>query len=129
MPATFLDHLVLTVRDAAATRRFYVDGLGMEWREFAPGRHALFFGLHKLNLHLAADRIEPRAENPGFGTADFCLHVDEPLDAARARLEGLGFPVVHGPVEQSGAAGPIRSLYFRDPDGNLVELSRPLPAS
>lgn len=127
MPVASLDHLVLTVRDPEATRRFYVDGLGMRWTTFGEGRLALGFGGQKINLHVAGREIEPKATVALPGTGDLCFLLDdeEPLEEAAARLEGLGFPVVMGPSDQTGAAGPIRSFYFRDPDGNLVEISRP----
>lgn len=123
-----LDHLVLTVTDERATRRFYVDGLAMRWVEFGQGRHALGFGSQKINLHYAGREFEPKAVRPTPGSGDLCLLADEPLDAIAARMAGLGFPVLEGPVPRTGATGPILSLYFRDPDGNLVEVSRPLEA-
>jgi catechol 2,3-dioxygenase-like lactoylglutathione lyase family enzyme len=123
MPITSLDHLVLTVRDGAATRRFYVDGLGMRWTELE-GRHALHFGSQKINLHYAGREFEPKATHPVPGSGDLCLLTDEPLEAVQARLAGLGFPVIEGPVERTGAVGKLLSLYFRDPDGNLIEVSR-----
>lgn len=109
-----LDHLVLTVRDLDATVAFY-ERLGMRHVEFAPGRHALAFGAQKLNLHVAGREFEPKATEPTPGSADLCFLVDE-LDAA-------GLDVIEGPVERTGATGTIRSVYVRDPDGNLVELS------
>ena len=124
MPITSLDHLVLSIADAMATRRFYVEGLGMRWVEFAPDRHALFFGAQKINLHLPDSDIDLVALRPVRGSADFCLLVDEPLADFQERLGGLGFTPVAGPMDQEGAVGPMRSLYFRDPDGNLVELAR-----
>lgn len=127
MPVASLDHLVLTVRDRAATRRFYCDGLGMRWTEFGEGRTALSFGAQKINLHDAGREFEPKAARPTPGSADICLLVDgEPPEAVAARLGALGFPVIEGPVERTGATGPILSVYFRDPDGNLVEVARPL---
>ncbi len=125
MPVTSLDHLVLTVRDGDATRRFYVEGLGMRWTEFGSGRHALAFGSQKINLHYAGREFEPKAAHPVPGSSDLCLLTDESLEVVAARLAGLGFPVLEGPVERTGAAGPLLSLYFRDPDGNLIEVSRP----
>lgn len=119
-----LDHLVLTVRDPAATRRFYCDGLGMRWTEFGAGRLALAFGRQKINLHPAGHEIEPKAALPTPGSGDLCLLTDEPLDAVAARLAALGFPVLLGPVPRTGAVAPLVSVYFRDPDGNLVEVSR-----
>jgi catechol 2,3-dioxygenase-like lactoylglutathione lyase family enzyme len=109
-----LDHLVLTVRDLDATVAFY-ERLGMRHEEFAPGRHALRFGTQKLNLHAAGHEVEPHAAQPAPGSADLCFIVDR-LDLAELDVE-------LGPVDRNGAAGPLRSVYVRDPDGNLVELS------
>jgi catechol 2,3-dioxygenase-like lactoylglutathione lyase family enzyme len=111
---TSLDHLVLTVRDLDATVAFY-ERLGMRHVEFAPGRHALAFGSQKLNIHLAGHEHEPKAALPMPGSADLCFLVDE--------LDPAGFEVIEGPVERTGATGTISSVYVRDPDGNLVELS------
>jgi catechol 2,3-dioxygenase-like lactoylglutathione lyase family enzyme len=112
-----LDHLVLTVRDLDATIAFYTQ-LGMTHETFGDGRHALTFGGQKLNLHEVGGEIAPHAATPVAGSADLCFLVDE-LDTAE-------LDVVEGPVERTGAAGPILSVYLRDPDGNLVELSTPL---
>ncbi|MDX6751565.1 VOC family protein [Geminicoccaceae bacterium 1502E] len=124
MAITALDHLVLTVNDEAATRRFYVEGLAMRWVEFGAGRHALAFGQQKINLHYAGREREPRALLPTPGSGDLCLLTDEDLDRLAARMTGLGFPVIEGPVQRTGATRPILSIYFRDPDGNLIEVSR-----
>jgi catechol 2,3-dioxygenase-like lactoylglutathione lyase family enzyme len=116
MRVASLDHLVLTVRDLDATLAFY-GRLGMRHVEFAPGRHALAFGSQKLNLHVAGHELEPKAAAPTPGSADLCFLVDE--------LDVSGLDVIEGPVERTGATGTIRSVYVRDPDGNLVELSTP----
>ena len=110
MPITSLDHLVLTVRDGEATRRFYVDGLGMRWTEF-DGRHALSFGSQKINLHYAAASSSPRPPTRSRARATSACCTDEPLEAVQTRLAGLGFPVLEGPVERTGAVGqaPVRS--------------------
>jgi catechol 2,3-dioxygenase-like lactoylglutathione lyase family enzyme len=121
---TELDHLVLTVRDLDATVRFYVEGLGMELREFDEGRKALHFGSQKINLHLAGHEFEPKAVYPTPGSADLCFLTERPLDEISERLESLGYPIIEGPVPRTGATGPIRSIYTRDPDGNLVEIAR-----
>jgi len=119
-----IDHFVLTVRDLDATIDFYTRALGMELVSFgAQGRKALSFGRHKINLHVAGKEFEPKAKSPGPGTADFCLIADTPLDAVRAHLAAQGITVEEGPVVRTGATGPITSLYLRDPDGNLVEIS------
>jgi catechol 2,3-dioxygenase-like lactoylglutathione lyase family enzyme len=112
-----LDHLVLTVRDLAATIAFY-ERLGMRHVTFGEGRHALAFGSQKLNLHVAGHEFEPKAATPTPGSADLCFLVDE--------LDATDLDVIEGPVERTGATGRIRSVYVRDPDGNLVELSTPL---
>jgi catechol 2,3-dioxygenase-like lactoylglutathione lyase family enzyme len=121
---TELDHLVLTVRDLDATVRFYVEGLGMELREFDEGRKALHFGSQKINLHLAGHEFEPKAVYPTPGSADLCFLTERQLDEISERLESLGYPIIEGPVPRTGATGPIRSIYTRDPDGNLVEIAR-----
>ena len=120
---TSLDHLVLTVRDRDATARFYVDSLGMRLEEFGEGRHALHFGAQKINLHLAGREFEPKAALPTPGSADLCFLTDRPLAEISARLASLGYPIIEGPVERTGATGPIVSIYTRDPDGNLIEIA------
>jgi catechol 2,3-dioxygenase-like lactoylglutathione lyase family enzyme len=120
-----LDHLVLTVRDLEATIRFYRDGLGMELRTFDEGRKALHFGRQKINLHLAGHEFEPKAALPTLGSADLCFLAADPLDAVAERLARLGWPVIEGPVARTGAAGPLTSIYVRDPDHNLIEIARP----
>jgi catechol 2,3-dioxygenase-like lactoylglutathione lyase family enzyme len=121
---TDLDHLVLTVRDLAATLRFYVEGLGMRLETFDQGRQALHFGSHKINLHVAGHEFEPKAANPMPGSADLCFLTERPLAEIAERLSSLGYPVIEGLGVRTGATGPIRSIYFRDPDGNLIEIAR-----
>ena len=117
-----IDHMVLTVRDLEATVAFY-EALGMTRQSFGEGRIALGFGRQKINLHrVVGETASPRADNPGTGTADFCL-IDSDLAEAARRLEGAGIAIELGPVARTGAAGPIRSIYCRDPDGNLVEIA------
>jgi catechol 2,3-dioxygenase-like lactoylglutathione lyase family enzyme len=111
-----LDHLVLTVRDLDATLAFY-ERLGMTHEVSPDGRHALRFGSQKLNLHLAGREFEPHAASPVPGSADLCFLIDE--------LDTSGLEVIEGPVPRRGAIGPLTSIYIRDPDGNLVELSTP----
>jgi catechol 2,3-dioxygenase-like lactoylglutathione lyase family enzyme len=118
-----LDHLVLTVADIDATVAFY-ESLGMRGETFGDGRRALRFGEQKINLHAAGAEFEPHALRPATGSADLCFLIEGSLgDAARALAEA-GVEIELGPVERLGAIGTIESLYVRDPDGNLVELSR-----
>jgi catechol 2,3-dioxygenase-like lactoylglutathione lyase family enzyme len=117
-----LDHLVLTVADPEATVAFY-ERLGMSREEFDDGRLAVRFGDQKLNLHRAGNPIQPHARRPTPGSADVCLLVEGTLDDVERELERAGVVFELGPVPRTGATGPIRSLYLRDPDGNLVELS------
>ncbi len=119
-----LDHLVLTVGDLARTRDFYVRGLGMRAETFGEGRHALLFGRQKINLHEANGApILPRAAVPARGSADLCFIADRPLADVTAHLRREGFEIELGISPRTGATGPIRSIYLRDPDGNLVEVS------
>jgi catechol 2,3-dioxygenase-like lactoylglutathione lyase family enzyme len=117
-----LDHLVLTVQDVDATVAFY-ERLGMARVIFGEGRQAVSFGAQKINLHGAGAEIEPHARCPTPGSADICLLVEGPIEEVERDLREAGVPVELGPVDRTGANGPIRSLYIRDPDGNLVELS------
>lgn len=124
-----LDHLVLTVRDPAATVAFYTRALGMTVQTFqtADGstRQALVFGRQKINLHDAAHPFRPHAADPRAGSADLCFLTSVPLDRWRAHFADLGIAVEEGPVRRTGATGPILSIYLRDPDGNLIEVSTP----
>jgi catechol 2,3-dioxygenase-like lactoylglutathione lyase family enzyme/ribosomal protein S18 acetylase RimI-like enzyme len=117
------DHIVLTVRDIAVTRDFYVRVLGMTAVEFAGGRTTLAFGRQKINLHPAGREYEPKADRPTPGSADLCLISATPLDDVIAQLARHGVRIIEGPVRRTGALGPIRSVYFRDPDANLIEVS------
>jgi len=118
-----LDHLVLTVADIDATVAFYTRVLGMTGMTFAGGRRALAFGAQKINLHRAGREFVPHARQPAPGTADFCLITSVPLAAAMAHVRACGVTIEEGPVKRTGATGAIESFYFRDPDGNLVEVS------
>ena len=120
-----LDHLVLTVADVEATVAFYERVLGMEPVTFAGGRRALRFGDAKLNLHEAGRELEPKAARPTPGSADLCLIAEGPLGEVVAELARQGVPVEEGIVRRTGATGPIDSVYLRDPDGNLIEISTP----
>ena len=117
MKVNRLDHLVLTVADLDVTTDFYQRVLGMAAVTFKGGRRALTFGTSKINLHQVGHEFEPKAATPVPGSADLCFLVDE--------LDATGLDVIQGPVERTGATGRIRSVYVRDPDGNLVELSTP----
>jgi catechol 2,3-dioxygenase-like lactoylglutathione lyase family enzyme len=121
-----LDHLVLTVRDVGATVDFYSRVLGMEAIIFGSGRQALRFGRQKINLHERGHETEPKARVAQPGSADLCFLTDTPLAAVVEHLIGCGIAIELGPVRRSGAEGPIESLYIRDPDGNLIEISNSL---
>lgn len=123
MQISHLDHLVLTVRDIEATIEFYTHVLGMEAFTFADGRHALGFGTQKINLHEYGNEFEPRAQHPTPGSADLCFITTTPLAEVMEHLTASGVEIIEGPVERNGAAGPMMSLYFRDPDMNLIELA------
>jgi catechol 2,3-dioxygenase-like lactoylglutathione lyase family enzyme len=119
-----LDHLVLTVADIDATCAFYRRVLGIEVRSFgAQGRKALNFGRHKINLHQRGREFEPKATRPTPGSGDLCFIAAVPLDAVIAHLAACDVAIEEGPVDRTGATGPIRSVYIRDPDGNLIEIS------
>jgi catechol 2,3-dioxygenase-like lactoylglutathione lyase family enzyme len=120
-----IDHLVLTVADVEATCAFYRDVLGMTPVSFGAGRRALRFGRQKINLHPAGRELEPKARTPTPGSGDLCLITSTPLAEVEAHLRACGIELLEGRATQrSGAVGPIMSLYFRDPDGNLIEVSR-----
>jgi catechol 2,3-dioxygenase-like lactoylglutathione lyase family enzyme len=123
MRVNHLDHLVLTVKDIEASVLFYTRVLGMRETTFGGGRKALVFGSSKINLHQVGHEFEPKAALPTPGSADICLIVDDDLDSVQAQLAAAGVPVEVGPVEQTGAVGEMVSVYIRDPDQNLVELS------
>jgi catechol 2,3-dioxygenase-like lactoylglutathione lyase family enzyme len=118
-----LDHLVLTVRSVEATCAFYASVLGMEVVTFGKGRKALTFGSQKINLHEQGKEFEPKASHPMPGSADLCFVTDTPLSEVIEHLKSLGVPILEGPVARTGAVGPIRSVYVRDPDANLIEVS------
>jgi catechol 2,3-dioxygenase-like lactoylglutathione lyase family enzyme len=121
-----LDHLVLTVSEIGATVRFY-EALGMRREDFGDGRVALRFGDQKLNLHEAGSEIPPHAARPTPGSADLCFLVADDLDQVADSLSHMGIAVELGPVPRTGATSALSSLYVRDPDGNLVELSESQP--
>lgn len=118
-----IDHLVLTVRSIEASCDFYSRVLGMRIVTFGAERKALAFGAQKINLHQSGYELEPRAEYPTPGSADICLISATPLSDVIAHLTRCEVPILEGPVARTGATGPIQSVYFRDPDHNLIEVS------
>jgi catechol 2,3-dioxygenase-like lactoylglutathione lyase family enzyme len=121
-----IDHVVLTVRDIPASVAFYTHVLGMREVVFGNDRRALAFGRCKLNLHQAGREFEPKAAHPAPGAVDLCLLARTPIAEIVRHLAAHGVAIEEGPVERSGAQGAILSVYVRDPDGNLIELSNPL---
>ena len=123
MELTALDHLVLTVNDIETTVDFYVQVLGMRAKSFQGGRVSLRFGNQKINLHQAGSEIEPHARNATPGSADICFLSELPLEFVIELLQDYRVPVELGPVPRTGAMTQLVSVYFRDPDGNLIEIS------
>ena len=123
MHVTNLDHLVLTVSNIEKTCTFYEATLGMKRWEYSPGRIALHFGQQKINLHAADRPVDPNVRHATPGAADLCFLTDVPIAEIAAHLEALKVPVVTGPVERTGATGPILSVYCYDPDENLIEIA------
>ncbi|HEY5753898.1 MAG TPA: VOC family protein [Chthoniobacterales bacterium] len=118
-----LDHLVLTVADTSKTIDFYRDILGMKVVEFGTGRKALRFGAQKINLHQKGAEFEPKAKMPIPGSGDLCFLSPNPLEEWLETLARHAIPIIEGPVNRTGATTAIRSIYIRDPDGNLIEIS------
>ena len=118
-----LDHLVLTAFDGEATKDFYTRVLGMQLETFGAGRMAFRFGNQKINLHIRGHEFEPKAHVPVPGALDLCFIASQSLDAVIAHLNAQQWPILEGPVQRTGATGPIRSVYVRDPDLNLIEIS------
>ena len=118
-----LDHLVLTVKDVEATCSFYSQALGMEVVPFGNDRKALVFGSQKINLHQRGKEFEPKAHRPTSGSEDLCFITNTPLSQVTQHLHSCGIVIEEGPVERTGATGVIVSLYIRDPDLNLLEVS------
>ncbi len=128
-----LDHLVLTTAHEEACVDFYTRVMGMRLERFVAGtppveRMAFVFGRQKINLHIKGREFEPKAHTPCPGALDLCFIADWPLDQVMAHLQAQNWPVIEGPVGRTGATGPIRSVYVRDPDLNLIEISQPLKA-
>ena len=124
-----LDHLVLTVHDIEATTLFYRRVLGMAAVSFGDGRRALTFGSQKINLHEVGKEFKPRAHHATPGSADFCFITPTPLTDVINHLAACGVEIIEGPVERTGAMGPILSVYIRDPDMNLIEVSNSLTST
>jgi catechol 2,3-dioxygenase-like lactoylglutathione lyase family enzyme len=118
-----IDHIVLTTRDKEGCIRFYTQVLGMKLESFGENRLALSFGAQKINLHEWGREFTPRAHVAAPGTLDLCFIAAVPLEAVIERLGKEGIRIIEGPVAKTGAQGPIRSVYVRDPDLNLVEIS------
>ena len=118
-----LDHFVLPVSDIDTIATFYTTYLGMEKRIFGEGRVALHFGDQKINLHPAGWDYEPKARVSIAGAADLCFIVSEPVEELQPVMIQKGVEIIEGPVSRTGATGRLRSIYIRDPDGNLIELS------
>ena len=123
MEISRLDHFVLTVKDLQKTVAFYTQVLGMKEVRFGEGRIALEYGQQKINLHELGNEFEPKAQNVREGSADLCFITQTPLEDAMNHVREQGVELLEGPVKRTGAQGPILSFYFRDPDGNLIEVS------
>ncbi len=126
MKIVSLDHLVLTVRDIDASVLFYTTIMGMELSVFGNNRKALSFGSQKINLHQFKNEFAPKADAPTPGSADLCFLTLTPISEVIADLKAKGVDILEGPVQRTGAIGPILSVYFRDPDLNLIEVSNPM---
>jgi catechol 2,3-dioxygenase-like lactoylglutathione lyase family enzyme len=118
-----IDHLVLTVKNISVSVDFYTKVMGMNKVTFGEGRVALTFGKQKINLHQQGSEFEPKAKNVKTGSADLCFIVKEPIESLIKDLTLMNVEVIEGPVNRTGATGKIISAYFRDPDGNLIEIS------
>jgi catechol 2,3-dioxygenase-like lactoylglutathione lyase family enzyme len=121
-----IDHIVLTTRDKAACIRFYTEILGMKLVSFrtpSEERLAFSFGKQKINLHEWGREFEPKAHLPVPGSQDLCFISAVPLEEVKARLDKFNVKIIQGPVDKTGATGPLRSVYVRDPDLNLIEIS------
>lgn len=121
-----LDHLVLTVADIEVTCEFYEQALGFEVILFGQGRKALSFGSQKINLHQKGSEFEPKADKPTPGSGDLCFLTGQPIAELKDHLVSAAVTVIEGPIDRTGATGPILSIYFRDPDGNLIEVANQL---
>lgn len=123
MKISHLDHLVLTVADIEISCQFYQSALNFEVITFGGNRKALQFGSQKINLHQVGKEFEPKALRPTSGSADLCFIAETPLKDVIAHLHALNIEILEGPIERTGAIGKILSIYLRDPDQNLIEIS------
>ncbi len=123
MRVSSIDHIVLTVKDIQKTIQFYESVLGMEVELFGTGRVALKFGNQKINLHEQGHEFEPKAQSATPGAADLCFLTDNSIEEAVTFIRAKGVSIIEGPIERTGATGRLVSIYFRDPDKNLIELS------
>jgi catechol 2,3-dioxygenase-like lactoylglutathione lyase family enzyme len=121
-----LDHLVITVRDFETSCRFYEQVLGMVRHEVQPGRWSLNFGQQKLNVHIAGKVIDPHVRHATPGSADLCFLTSTPIADVAKQLAIVNIAIVDGPIHRFGAVGPIHSIYFYDPDENLIEVANRL---
>ncbi|MBI6941806.1 VOC family protein [Pseudomonas putida] len=121
-----LDHLVLTTFDVDACTDFYTRVLGMQLETFGAGRLALRYGKQKINVHVRGHEFEPKAHLPVPGALNLCFIASIPLEQVIAHLQQAQWPILQGPIQRTGATGPILSVYVRDPDLNLIEISQPL---
>ena len=123
-----IDHIVMQAVDIPETIKFYTEILGMTHSEFQPPtggpvRQSLHFGAQKINLHDAGSPFRPHARNPAVGSVDLCFITQQPLGDWQQHLTNCGIVIEDGPVRKTGANGPLLSIYIRDPDGNLIEIS------
>lgn len=118
-----IDHIVLTVKNIDITCAFYAKALGMHVITFGGGRKALSFGAQKINLHQYGQEFEPKSKEPTPGSADLCFITRVPISEVIEHLKVNDVELLKGPVQRTGAVGSIVSVYFRDPDGNLIEVS------
>ena len=121
-----IDHIVIPVSDIDKSLHFYTEVLGME-ADTSNQRFAVKFGNQKINLHVGKAQFLPAAKHPAFGSADICLLTEGNIEEIKVEVESKGIEIEVGIVQRRGAQGAIRSIYFRDPDGNLIEVSRDIP--
>ena len=123
MKVSKLDHFIITANNLEKTIDFYSRILGMEQQTYSDGRKALIFGDQKINLHEAGKEFKPHAQNPLPGSADLCFITRTPMQQVISHLTTCNVSIIEGPLEKSGASGPLFSIYIRDPDNNLIEIA------